>query len=125
MFTKPIVEQACVDYPLLSDLCAGEIERHIVQAYLQLVFRTVNTNNSRTIAVLRLGLVEVYLSEMRPVRTSLDLPPFWIEVMSGPTDMSIDSLGFNDFGEDELAAAVEMIVSAAHDAGPRIGPLPH
>lgn len=121
MFTKPIVEQACVDYPLLSDLCAGEIERRIVRAYLHLVFRTVDTNNSRAIAVLRLGSVEVYLSEMRPVRTSLDLPPFWIEVMDGPTDTSIDRLGFNDFSEDRLAAAVEMIVSAAHDAGLRSG----
>jgi hypothetical protein len=123
MYTKAIVEQACVAYPFLSDLCAAEIERRIIQAYVQLVFQAVDRNSSRAIAVLRLGSLEVHLAELHPAPARPDLPPFWIEVIDAPTQTSIDSLGFHDFDEDELAAAVEMIVSAAHDAGrPNVPP---
>ncbi|MBQ0822602.1 hypothetical protein KBI52_20660 [Microvirga sp. HBU67558] len=124
MYTKAIVERACVDYPFLSDLCAAEIERRIIQAYVQLVFRAVDRNSSRAIAVLRLGSLEVHLTELHPAHPSPDLPPFWIEVIDAPTQSSVDSLGFHDFDEDELAAAVEMIVSAAHNAGHWNGPSP-
>jgi hypothetical protein len=125
MFTNAIVEQACLGYPVSSDLCADEIERRIIQAYIQLVFQSVGIDNSRAIAVLRLRSLEVRLVEMDPAHINRHLPPFWIEVIDVPTDTSIDSLGFHDFDEDELAAAVEMIVSAAHDAGVRNGSHPH
>ena len=124
-FTDAVAEHVCVDYPVLSDLCADEVEQRIIQAYLQLVFQAVGIDNSRAVAVLRLGSLEVRLAEIHPAQTRLDLPPFWIEVMDVPTDTSIDSLGFRDFDEDQLAAAVEMIVSAAHEAGLRNGLPPH
>lgn len=125
MFTNATVEQACVDYPLLTDLCADEIEQRIIQAYVQLVFQAFDINNSRAIAVLRLGSLEVHLTEMHPAHRRPDLPPFWIEAIDAPTHTAIDSLGSYDFDEDELAAAVEMIVSAASDASLRNGSPPH
>jgi hypothetical protein len=41
------------------------------------------------------------------------------EVFDWPHEASIDSIGCYDFGDDGLSAAVEMIVSAAHEADTR------
>ncbi|PVE22010.1 hypothetical protein DC522_23660 [Microvirga sp. KLBC 81] len=120
-FTNTVAEQACVDYPLLSDLCADEIEQRIVRAYIQLVFQAVDTDSSRSVVVMRLGSLEVRLAELRLPEANHGLPPFWIEVFDWPHQASIDSIGCYEFGEDELAAAVAMIVSAAHEADTRIG----
>ncbi|ANY83734.1 hypothetical protein BB934_36475 (plasmid) [Microvirga ossetica] len=112
MFINAIAKQAYVDYPILSDLCADEIEQCIFQAYVRLVFQAVDTDNSRSV-VMRLGPLEVHLSETYPKDAIFGLPPFWIEVFDGTSRVSIDSIGCHEFDDDELAAAVEMIVSAA------------
>jgi hypothetical protein len=123
MFTNPAakfpgtaVEQACVDYPLSYDLCAYEIEQRIIRAYIRLVSQAENTGNSRPIVV-RLGPVQVHLTEMHPEDTTLGLPPFWIEVFDGTGQVSIDSIGCHEFDEDELTTAVEVVLSAAQEAG--------
>ena len=113
MFTNAIAKQASVDYPILSDLCADEVEQCIVRAFLWLVFQAVHTGNSRPIVVMRLGPLEVHLSETHPKDAAFGLPPFWIEVFDGTSRVSLDSIGCHEFDDDELAAAVEMIVSAA------------
>jgi hypothetical protein len=115
LFTNAVAEQACVDYPLSSDLCADEIEQRIIRAYVQLVYQPVNKDNSRSVVVMRLGSLEVRLTELHPADTGQNLPPFWIEVFDWRPRASIDSVGCYEFDEDELAAAVEMIVSAARD----------
>jgi hypothetical protein len=113
MFINAIAKQACVDYPILSDLCADEIEQCIIRAYLQLVFQAVDTDNSRPVVVMRLGPLEVHLSETHPEEATFGLPPFWIEVFDGTSRVIIDSIGCHEFDDDELTAAAEMIVSAA------------
>lgn len=118
-FTKAVAGKVCADYPVLSDLCADEIEQRIMRAYVQLVFQAVDTDNLRTVVVTRLGPLEVCLTEMRLSDTNPGLPPFWIEVFNWPHQASIDSIGFHEFDEDETAAAVGMIVSAAHEAETR------
>jgi aminopeptidase-like protein len=40
------------------------------------------------------------------------MPLFWIEAYSDGSLSVIDSYGFSDLNEDELATAVEMIMSA-------------
>jgi hypothetical protein len=112
MFTNAIAKQACVDNPILSDLCADAIEQGIIRAYVRLVFQAEDTDNSRLV-VMRLGPFDVHVSETRPKDISLGLPTFWIEVFDGTSQASIDSMGCHEFDEVELAAAVEMIVSAA------------
>jgi hypothetical protein len=121
-FPDTPVEQACVDYPLSSNFCVDEIEQRIIRAYARLVFQAEDTDNSRPV-VMRLGPVQVHLTEMLPEDTIACLPPFWIEVFDGTGQVSIDSIGCPEFGEDELAAAVEMIVSAAQEAGRQNIPL--
>jgi hypothetical protein len=124
-FTNAAAEQACVDYPLLSDLCADELEQRLIRAYVQLVFQPVNTDNSRTVVVMRLGSLEVRLTELHPADTNHGLPLFWTEVFEWQHQASIDSVGSYEFDEDELAAAVDMIVGAAHDASLRDVSPPH
>jgi hypothetical protein len=123
-FPDTPVEQACVDYPLSSDLCADEIEQRIIRAFVRLVFQAVDIDNSLPL-VMRLGPVQVHLSEIHLEDTTLGVPPFWIEVFDGTGQGSIDSIGCHEFDEDELAAAVEMILSAAQEAGRRIIPPIH
>jgi hypothetical protein len=108
-------EQACVDYPLGSDLCADEIEQRIIRAYVGLVYQAVDTANQRSVVVMRLGILEVHLTEIHPEDATPGVPPFWIEVFDWPQQTSIDSVGCYEFDEDELVAAVEMIVNAAQD----------
>jgi hypothetical protein len=106
-------KQACVDNFILSDLSADEIEQGIIRAYIRLVFQAEDTDNSRPVVVMRLGPLDVHVSETRPKEATFGLPPFWIEVFDGTSQASIDSIGFQEFDDAELAAAVEMIVSAA------------
>jgi hypothetical protein len=114
-FADRPAEQACVDYPLVSDLCADEIEQRIIRSYVGLVYQAVDTANRRSVVVMRLGPLEVHLTEIHPEDTTPGVPPFWIEVFDWPQQASIDSVGFYEFDEDELVAAVAMIVSAAQD----------
>ncbi len=115
-FTHAAAEQACVDYPLVSDLCAEEIEQRIIRAYVGLVYQAVDAANRRSVVVMRLGTLEVHLTEIHPDDVTPGVPPFWIEVFDWPQQASIDSVGCYEFDEDELAAAVGMIVGAAQDA---------
>jgi hypothetical protein len=119
-FADRPAEQACVDYPLVSDLCADEIEQRIIRAYVGLVYQAVDTANRRSVVVMRLGTLEVHLTEIHPEVTipgvPPGVPPFWIEVFDWPQQASIDSVGCYEFDEDELVAAVEMIVNSAQDA---------
>jgi hypothetical protein len=118
-FAKAVAAQACANYPVLSDPCADEIEQRLIRAYVQLVFQPADTDSSRSIFVMRLGPLEVRLTELHLADTSLGLAPFWIEVFDWSHQASVDSIGVHEFDDDETAAAVEMIVSAAHDAGTR------
>ena len=113
--TDSPAEQACVDYPLGSNLCADEIEQHIIRSYVGLVYQAADSANRRSAVVMRLGTLEVHLTEIHPEDTTPGVPPFWIEVLYWPQQASIDSVGCYEFDKDELVAAVEMIVSAAQD----------
>jgi hypothetical protein len=124
-FTNAVAEQACVDYPISSDLCADEIEQRIIRAYVQLVYQAVDPGNTRSVVVMRLGSLEVRLTELSPTDSNHGLPPFWTEVFDWPHEAPIDSVGSYEFDEDELAAAVDMIVTAGHDAGLRDASPPH
>jgi hypothetical protein len=100
----------------VSDLCADEIEQRIIRSYVGLVYQAVDTANRRSVVVMRLGTLEVHLTEIHPEDTTPGVPPFWIEVFDWPQQASIDSVGCYELYEDELVAAVEMIVNAAQDA---------
>jgi hypothetical protein len=124
MFTKAIAKQACVDYTIVSELCVDEIEQCIIRGYIRLVFQAVDTNNSRSVVV-RLGPVQVHLTEMHSEDTAPGVPPFWIEVFDETGQASIDGIGCHELDAAGLASAVEMILSAAREAGRRMIPPIH
>jgi hypothetical protein len=124
VFTKAIAKQACVDYTVLSELCVDEIEQRIIRGYVRLVFQAVDADNSRSV-VMRLGPLEVRLSEIPPKYAAFGLPPFWIEVFDGTGQDSIDSIGCHELDATRLTSAVEMILSAARKAGRRMIPPIH
>jgi hypothetical protein len=111
MFMNAFAKQACVDYHLSSGVRADEIEQVIIRAFIRLVFQDVDTDSSRPVVV-RIGPLDVHLSDIRPNDVAFGLPPFWIEVFDGVRQASIDSIGFHELDDAELASAVEMIVSA-------------
>jgi hypothetical protein len=95
---------------------ADEIEQRIIRAYVQLACRPRENGQSRSLIVVCLPQLNVRLTEASPKIQGM--PLFWLEVYSDSSLSVIDSCGFSDLDEDELATAVEMIMSAglrAHD----------
>ena len=114
-FADRTAERACVDYPFVSDLCADKIEQRIIRSYVGLVYQAVDAANRRSVIMMRLGTLEVHLTELHPDDVTPGVPPFWIEVFDWPQQASIGSVGCYEFDDDELAAAFDVIVSAAQD----------
>ncbi len=98
---------------LSLDLCTDEIEQRMIRAYIQLVFRPYDADGSRSVRVMRLGTLEVQLTELPPDSVASGLPPFWLEVFSFAGHESIDSCGCFEFDEIELASAVNLVLEAA------------
>jgi hypothetical protein len=110
---------------MVSDLCADEVKQRIMRAFVQLVFRAEDTAAARSFVMMRIRGLEVHLTDLRRADITPGVPPFWIEVVDWLHQASIDSIGSYDFSQDELAAAVEMIVSAAQEADTHIGSTQH
>lgn len=99
-----------------AGLNADEIEQRIIRAYVQLTCRPRKREENHSMIVVRLPQLNVRLSEASPEIRGV--PLFWLEAYSNGSLSVIDSYGFSDLDEDELAKAVEMIMSAgerAHD----------
>jgi hypothetical protein len=97
-------------------LDADEIERRIIRAYVQLAYSPQEKGESRSLIVARLNWLDVRLTEVSSEIPGM--PPFWLEVYSNASHSVIDSYGCSEFDEDDLATAVQMIMSAdlrAHD----------
>jgi hypothetical protein len=124
-FTHAVAEHACIDSPLVSDFCADEVKQRIMRAFVQLVFRAEDTAAARSFVAMRIGRLEVHMTELRRADITLGVPPFWIEIVDWLHQAPIDSMGSYEFSQDELAAAVEMIVGAAQESDTRIGSAQH
>jgi hypothetical protein len=97
-------------YPELS---LDWIEQKIIRAYVQLAAGPDDLEAARTVTVVRLGSLDVSLTEDAQAATA-GLPPFLLELRSRTNGAEIDSFGWHDFDEDELAAAVAFVWEAAH-----------
>jgi hypothetical protein len=102
--------------PVPFGLGRDEIEHRIVQAYMRLVFRASKASDARTVSITRSGLIEVEMTEMPPEVLAPGVPLFMLEVFSLPNHSSVDSYGFFDLDDAELAAAAEFILEAAREA---------
>lgn len=111
--------------PVPFGLALDEIEHRIVQAYMRLVFRANNARGSRTVSVTRSSLLEVQMTEMPPDMLAPGMPLFLLEVFSLPNHAPVDSYGFFDLDDMELAAAAEFVLGAAREAERMIASAPH
>jgi hypothetical protein len=100
------------DNGLSAGLSTDEIEQRIIRAYIQLVFRPSGADGSRSVVVMRLGPLEVRLTELPPDSIASGIPPFWLEVFSVAGHGSIDSCRCFEFDEFELASAVNLVLEA-------------
>jgi aminopeptidase-like protein len=93
-----------------AGLNVDEIEQRIIRAYVQLTCRPREREGSRCMFVVRLHQLNVRMTKASPEIQGM--PLFWLEAYSDGSLSVIDSYGFSDLNEDELATAVEMIMSA-------------
>jgi hypothetical protein len=91
--------------------CADWIEKWIVRTYVQLAAALDHAGRPKTVTLFRGGSFEVRPTKMaQDIKTSLS--PFLLELWSSISGAIIDSLGCNDFNDDELTAAVEFVLEA-------------
>ena len=95
------------------ELSLDWIEQKIIRAYVQLAAGSDRLEAARTVTVIRLGGLNVSLTE--DVQAAMaGLPPFSLELRSRTNGAEIDRIDWHDFDEDELAAAVAFVWDAAH-----------
>jgi hypothetical protein len=92
-----------------------EIEQRIIRAYVQLAC-TPETDGSRTVTVVRIGALEVRLTEVPEEQRHPGMPWFWLELYSSARHAIIDSCGCTELDEHELAQAVDLIANARRRA---------
>jgi hypothetical protein len=68
------------------------------------------------VSVTRSGLVVVEMTEMLLEILVPGLPLFMLEVISLPNHSTVDSYGFFDHDDADLAAAAEFVLGAAREA---------
>jgi hypothetical protein len=96
-------------------LDADEIEQRIIRAYIQLICTPRQDQSSSTVTITRLGRLEVRLTKA-PLSVTR-VPLFWLEFYSRESKSVVVSYEYRGFDEDdELAAAVEAIMSAEQRA---------
>ncbi len=98
-----------------TEMSPDEIEQCIIRAYVQLACMP-ETYGSRTVTVVRLGLLEARLTEVPEEQRLPGMPSFWLELYSHAGQSAVDSCGCIDLDEDELARAVEFIANARQRA---------
>lgn len=88
-----------------------EIEQRIIRAYIQLAC-TPEAHGSRTVTLVRFGVIEARLTEIPDEEKLPGIPWFWLELYSHAKKAVVNSCGFTEFDEGELARGVALIASA-------------
>jgi hypothetical protein len=92
--------------------CRNRIEEEIIRAYIRLACTPDQANGMRTQIVAQVGALEIRMTETLLEEIPPLVPPFRIEIYSHDSETVVDSGDYFEFDEDELRAAVELIVSA-------------
>ncbi|MFC1456602.1 hypothetical protein ACETIH_07720 [Microvirga arabica] len=96
----------------VAAICRSRIEEKIIRAYVRLACTPDQPNGLRTQTVAQFGALEIRMTETLLAEIPPQAPPFRIEIYSHESDTVLDSGDYFEFDEDELRAAVELIVSA-------------
>jgi hypothetical protein len=96
----------------LAAICHNRIEEEIIRAYVRLACTLDQPKGLRTQVVARFGALEIRMTEALLGEVPPQAPRFRIEIYSHKSDAVLDRGDYFEFDEDELRAAVELIVSA-------------
>ena len=96
-------------------LCRDWIEERIIRAYVRLVFAPDQDSGSRTIPIMSIGSLDVRLTEVCHDDELPTFQPLWVEVYSHASNSVIAFCGSYEFDEEEIDAAVDLVVSAYTD----------
>lgn len=98
--------------------CRDRIEEQIIRAYVRLALAPDQASGLRTITLAQFGALEIRLTEVPEQTDASRFPPFWIEIYSHASSRVVDSCGCFEFDEDELTAAVDLVVDARRHQPP-------
>ncbi|MBJ6125194.1 hypothetical protein [Microvirga splendida] len=108
--SQPFAASGYAEAPIAP--CHDWIEEQIIRAYVRLVFALDPQNGYRTITIMLVGDVEVRLTELCQDYDMPTFPPFWVELYCRTSKSVVAYCNGYEFDEDEIAAAVELIISA-------------
>ena len=92
--------------------CREWVEEQIIRAYVRLVFAQDQKNGSRTITIMHVGNLEVRMTELCQDYDLPTYPPLWVELYCRASKSVIAFCNGYEFDEDEIDAAVELVLSA-------------
>ena len=92
--------------------CRDWVEQQIIRAYVRLVFAQDQKNDSRTTTIMRVGTLEVRLTELCQDYDLPTFPPLWVELYCHASESVVAFCNGYEFDEGEIDAAVELILSA-------------
>jgi hypothetical protein len=98
--------------------CRDRIEEQIIRGYVRLALTPDRAPGLRTITLEQFGALEVRLTEVPDQDDCARFPPFWVEIYSHASSCVVDSCGCFEFSEDELTAAVDIVVEAKRHQSP-------
>jgi hypothetical protein len=88
-----------------------QIAQRLVEAYAQLPMTPPNRVGTRTVTLGQFGCAKVHLTQLPREQTGSSIPPLWLEVFSHDDGTTIDGYGCFDLEENELTAAVDLILA--------------
>jgi hypothetical protein len=113
--TEKIMSQPCAT-PGAAEAetipCRDWIEQQIIRAYVRLVFAQDQKNDSRTTTIMRVGTLEVRLTELCQDYDLPTFPPLWVELYCCMSESVVAFCNGYEFDEGEIDAAVELVLSA-------------
>lgn len=94
--------------PTRTGMSTDEIEQRMIRAYVHLAFEP-EMYGSRTVTVLRVGMLEARLTEIAEEHVLPNFPRLWLELYSHARHAVVDRCDCTELDEHELARAVKLI----------------
>jgi len=95
-----------------ADVDPDRIEQKIIRAYVRLAMTSYLTDDTRSVRLMRFGAIEIRMSEVALSAEAPGLPHYWLELYSPASGTILDRLGFFEFEEEEMDAAVRFVQNA-------------
>ena len=99
-------------HPRQADIDPDRIEQKIIRAYVRLALTSYMRDDTRSVRLMRFGAIEIRMTEVALAAEAPGLPLYWLELYSPASGTVFERLGFFEFEEEELDAAVRFVRNA-------------